>query len=761
MDSTVQEFDDNFFIWNSDFNTGIPKVDEQNTKFLALLNRVGHFFVSDTSEIEIIAIVDEIIDNALNHFKSEEKYWQSIQFELPEFNAHQEQHLQFIEKVQEFKSQFIISPQKTDIETFFTFLTGWFTTHILESDKRIACIVSSVKEGLDLSEARRCCDKKMQNLAHTITAALLSTNSLRLMHAIKLRNGTLNKLSQSEERLLETVKYAKIGYWELPINSKKAYWSPGMYELFGLPSDSLSGPETLCQLMDKDYHSPFLCSVTKAFETGAEHHVEYPIVRARDGENRWIECRGRIVNNNNGEPEKLIGFIQDITIRKENETRIEQLAYYDSLTQLPNRRLLLERLNKKIIDSKRSLHSNALLFLDLDNFKMLNDIHGHDYGDILLHQAAIRISQSIRIGDTASRVGGDEFVVILERLSIVPIQAAAEVEKIALKILQQLTQAYQIHEIQHSTTCSIGIVLFNDDKLSSSELMKQADIAMYQAKQAGKNTLRFFDPMMQKDIAERAAIEAELHRAIAEHEFELFYQPQCNEVGEVLGAEALIRWNHPTKGLILPQHFISLAEDTGLIVPIGEWVITMACAQLKAWQTQGNTSRLSLSVNVSQKQFQQADFITKIDAIVNEYGVDPSKLKVELTESVLAKDLELTITRMNELGNMGIQLSLDDFGTGYSSLQYLKTLPLSQLKIDYSFVRDLMTDPNDRSIVKTIISMAKGLGLGVIAEGVETQEQKQYLLSEDCTLYQGFLFSKPIPIDKFEKLISNRVVLSG
>lgn len=745
-----------FFPWKNSYNTGISEIDAHHQNFLTLLNRIGVYIALDKSEVALLEIIDELLNYATYHLAIEEEIWLSVPLDQEELIYHQQQHQNFTITIQQFKNKPIAPHKKQDCWELFSFLTYWFTAHILESDRRMSFFVSTINEGGTLAEAALQVDQKMNQISHLITSDLLTENSVRLMHEIKSRNQALKKLSHSELRLQQAIKYAKIGYWELPINSNQAYWSPEMFDLFGLSRDASSGPEALCEVMDKDYHNPFYCSVSASFETGAEHHVEYPIVRPSDGERRWIECRGKVVFKEDGKPEKLTGFIQDITTRKENETRIEQLAYYDSLTYLPNRRLLFERLNTKLAGADRSEQSNALLFLDLDNFKILNDIHGHEYGDILLRMTADRITQSIRTGDTASRVGGDEFVVILEGLSQLPIQAAAEVEKIVAKIGDVLTQPYEINEIQYATSCSIGIVLFNDHSLSGSELMKQADIAMYQAKQAGKNTHLFFDPDMQKDIAERVSTEAELERAIVEGEFELYYQPQCNQYDEVLGAEALIRWNHPYKGVISPLQFIPLAEETGLIIPIGEWVISAACAQLKLWQTDKSTCNLSLSVNVSQKQFQQSDFIEKIKGIIAEYGVEANKLKIELTESVLAKDLELTVIRMNELGKMGIKLSLDDFGTGYSSLQYLKTLPLYQLKIDYSFVRDLSIDSNDRAIVKTIISMAKGLGLGVIAEGVETIEQKKYLLSKGCMLYQGFLFSQPLPIDKFEMLLRDK-----
>ncbi|MDX8398947.1 MAG: EAL domain-containing protein [Gallionellaceae bacterium] len=443
----------------------------------------------------------------------------------------------------------------------------------------------------------------------------------------------------------------------------------------------------------------------------------------------------------------------DISERKAAEKEINNLAFYDPLTHLPNRRLLLDRLSRALASSARSGRKGALLFIDLDDFKVLNDTLGHDMGDLLLQQVAQRLLSCIREGDTVARLGGDEFVVILEDLSEQDIEAAAQTETVGNKILAVFNQTYQlvIHEFRSSP--SIGATLFNGHQQAIEELLKQADIAMYQAKNAGRNTLRFFDQQMQDAISARAALEDELRKALYSQQFQLHYQIQVDSSQRPLGAEALIRWTHPERGLVPPLQFIPLAEETGLIMPIGQWVLETACAQLKTWQQGELTRDLVLAVNVSAKQFHQAGFVAQIKAVTQRHGVKPMLLKLELTESLLLDDIEDTIATMNELSEIGVQLSLDDFGTGYSSLQYLKRLPLNQLKIDQSFVRDLVIDKNDKAIVKTIISMAESIELEVIAEGVETEEQRQLLLSSGCTRFQGYLFSKPVPIKQFEALL--------
>ncbi|UGA53655.1 putative bifunctional diguanylate cyclase/phosphodiesterase [Vibrio sp. VB16] len=435
---------------------------------------------------------------------------------------------------------------------------------------------------------------------------------------------------------------------------------------------------------------------------------------------------------------------------KKNKKELLQQAHHDALTGLPNRILLFNRLRQTIATCNRSNHNHALLFLDIDDFKTINDTHGHEYGDRLLKEAASRIRQCLRVDDTLARFGGDEFVILLPQLDASIVAAKAQAEHIVNDLLETLARSYSLQQHQYSSSVSIGIVLFDDDSHSKSELIKQADIAMYQAKHSGKNTACFFDPEMQKKVAAQFNLENDLRIAIIEQQFELFYQPQVNQSNQTVGAEALIRWIHPEKGVVGPNQFIPIAEKTGLIIAIGEWVLKTACEQLNHWQQRKETQHLTLSVNVSYKQFRQPDFVAMVRKLLSEHNLINGKLRLELTESMLVDDMKRTISHMNELRELGVDFSLDDFGTGYSSLKYLKNLPLSQLKIDQSFVKDVESDASDQSIVKTIISMSEALGLNAIAEGVETLEQRTTLEREGCLVYQGYLYSKPIPIDEFE-----------
>jgi diguanylate cyclase (GGDEF)-like protein/PAS domain S-box-containing protein len=459
------------------------------------------------------------------------------------------------------------------------------------------------------------------------------------------------------------------------------------------------------------------------------------------------------VKDQNGLIINYVASFVDITSQKADEENIQHLAFYDPLTGLPNRRLLIDRFHQAFASSARSGREGALLFIDLDNVKSLNDTLGHDIGDLLLQQTAQRLESCTREVDTVARLGGDEFVVMLEDLSEQPIEAATQTEAVGEKILAMLNQPYQLDTHEYHSTASIGATIFSDHGQSGEELLKRADIAMYQAKKAGRNTLRFFDPKMQDILNARASLESELRKALENQQFHLYYQIQVDSSHRPLGAEALIRWIHPLRGTVSPAQFIPLAEETGLILPIGQWVLETACTQIKAWEQEVLTRDLVLAVNVSAKQFHQADFVAQVQAAVQRLGINPMRLKLELTEGMLLDKIEDTITTMNILSEIGIQFSLDDFGTGYSSLQYLKRLPLDQLKIDQSFVRDIGTDSNDRAIVSAIIAMTQSMKLSVIAEGVETKEQRQFLLDEGCNHYQGYLFGKPVPIEQFEAML--------
>jgi diguanylate cyclase (GGDEF)-like protein/PAS domain S-box-containing protein len=467
-----------------------------------------------------------------------------------------------------------------------------------------------------------------------------------------------------------------------------------------------------------------------------------------------------------GEITHYIGTHIDISERKKSEQRIEQLAFFDQLTGLPNRTLFLDRVKRALTSSALHNRYGALMLLDMDNFKTLNDTLGHDVGDKFIAEVGRRLQTCVQKNDTVARLGGDEFVVLLEELTEDTL-AAMQAESVAVTVLKTIDQPYQLDSISgylskhiYHGTVSIGITLFRGDTIPVDELLKRADLAMYQAKAAGRNTIRFFDPEMQAVVMGRVELEADLRASLHMNQFRLYYQPQVDKDGRMTGAEALIRWQHPSRGLVSPADFIPLAEDTGLILPLGRWVLETACTQLAVWAEKPETAHLSLAVNVSAHQFHHPDFVDQVLAVLEQTGADPQRLKLELTESMLLKDVEDIIVKMSVLKVRGVGFSLDDFGTGYSSLSYLKRLPLDLLKIDKSFVQDILIDPNDAAIARTIVALAQSMGLKVIAEGVETKEQRDFLASVGCYSYQGYYFGRPSPIDDFEKLFGADAVLS-
>jgi len=439
--------------------------------------------------------------------------------------------------------------------------------------------------------------------------------------------------------------------------------------------------------------------------------------------------------------------------RKHAEDEMRKLAFYDALTTLPNRSLFLDRFRAALPISARNNYYGAVLFIDLDRFKAINDTFGHDYGDLLLIEVAARIKSCVREMDTVARLGGDEFAVLIEEVSEDEEEALRKIGHVAEKIREAFTRPYQINGHEFDSSPSIGINLYRGNGEPVEVLLRHADIAMYQAKKAGRNVVRFFDPVMQRNVITRTALESDLRHAIEQRQLHLYYQVQVDNDHCPVGAEALLRWIHPQRGMVMPGQFIPVAEESTLILDIGHWVLETACQQLVLWNQNEQTHDLTLSVNVSAKQFAQQNFADKVADILRTHRVNPALLKLELTESIIVNDLSDVVNKMHALRSTGVKLSLDDFGTGYSSLSYLKQLPLDQLKIDQSFVRGIAMDGNDALLVLAIIELANIFHLNVIAEGVETEAQLAFLKHHDCMAYQGYLFSKPVPLEEFETLL--------
>jgi diguanylate cyclase (GGDEF)-like protein/PAS domain S-box-containing protein len=646
----------------------------------------------------------------------------------------------------------------------------------------------------------------------------LATNS----HPSPTLLATLQRLSDSIAHLLPPARMQ-----ELHLNSEKLAHAeqlmstivdtiPAMvflkrasdlrFESFNRAGEELLGFHATDLIGKNDYdffpkeQADFFTSEDRKVLAG-NNALEIPeeIITTAKGEQRILHTRKIAVRNRFGHVTHLLGVSLDITDRKKYEAQIETLAFFDPLTGLPNRRLMQDRLLQTMASSKRSGKQGALMMIDLDNFKTLNDTMGHELGDQLLIEVAHRLRIGLRDGDTVARLGGDEFIVLLHDLHEND-QAIIDAKKIARKIQSDLRQPYLLrikteatseatseateatneattqattvpHMVPaaadnppvaadtprmhtHHCTASIGITLFRGGTINADELLKRADTAMYQAKRAGRDTLRFFDPAMQEAAMARSAMEQDLRNALVGNQLLLHYQPQVDEGGRVVGAEALLRWQHPQRGLVPPAEFITQAEESGLIVPIGAWVLRTACEQLAKWASRDNLAHLTLAVNVSARQFSHPTFVAEVMADLQASHARADRLKLELTESLLFENTEEVIEKMLALKKLNIKFSLDDFGTGFSSLSYLKRLPLSQLKIDRSFVRDILSDPNDAAIAKTIVALADSLGLEVIAEGVEMAEQRDFLASVGCKLYQGYHFCRPLALPQFEAWVA-------
>jgi len=564
------------------------------------------------------------------------------------------------------------------------------------------------------------------------------------------------KVLREKERLLaDSQAVAHIGSWMMDINTGTIHWSEEAFRLYGVPlTDTPPEIDHFFELLHPDDRlrmKNWLETISSGKQASSLEFRTRPV----NGSSRDLLRTGVLETDANGKPLRIIGTVQDITERKKSEETIYDLAYYDPLTHQPNRRLMLNRLKQALISSKLKSQYGAILFMDLNNFKMLNDTKGHDIGDLLLIEVSLRLNAAVHEDDTVARTGGNEFVVLLDGLDRTTDLAAAQAETVAKRLLASIGQPFDLRGYAYRCSASIGIVLFHSHEINVDELVKYATMAMHQAKQMGKNTIRFFDPAIQEALEFRVQLESWMHKALNE-QYELYYQIQVDDKGNAIGAETLIRWHHPEKGMISPADFIPLAEETGLILPIGQWVLETACTQLKAWEHQQNTEHLVLAVNVSAKQFAQKDFVKQVLVTLEKTGANPNRLKLELTESMLVTNIEDIIAKINSLKIKGVKFSLDDFGTGFSSLSYLKRLPLDQLKIDQSFVRDSLIDPSDAAIISAVITLGQSLGMDVIAEGVETEEQRNYLATQGCTHYQGYLFSKPLRLHEFETLLHNR-----
>ena len=562
----------------------------------------------------------------------------------------------------------------------------------------------------------------------------------------------LRLLQTSISRLNDVVliaEAARDGAWPHIVFVNEAFLRQTGYsqaEVLGRTLELLQGPQT---------QSAELKRISRALDNARPLKTEL-IYYKKNGTQFWMDLDLMPVDYQNRGLTHWVAVGRDITARKAADEQIEHLAFYDPLTQLPNRQLLTKRLDALLSSRSEPREIGALMFIDLDNFKVLNDTLGHSRGDMMLQQVASRLQACVRRSDTVARLGGDEFVVMLEALSADPELALQKTRVVGEKILTSLSVPYDLNGNQYHGTCSIGVTQVGRLSQGMGDALKQADLAMYQAKAAGRNTMCFFDPEMQIAATANATLSTDLRQAFHEHQFVLYYQPQVGRDGQMVGVEALLRWQRPGR-LVMPDDFISQAEQSGLILPLGQWVLETACAQLVAWACRPEAEKLCIAVNVSVRQFCHPEFVDQVMALIQRTGIKASRLKLELTESLLAVDIDVTIAKMGMLKDAGVTLSIDDFGTGYSALSSLKKLPLDQLKICRTFVKDVLTNPNDAAIARTIIGLAQSLGLELMAEGVETQAQRDFLMRHGCDSYQGHLFCKALPIDELDAFIAARV----
>lgn len=572
---------------------------------------------------------------------------------------------------------------------------------------------------------------------------------------ITVRKQFEEKLRLSEQKLKEAQRFARMGSWSLDLKDNRLEWSDEVFEIFEITDREFGASyKAFLETIHPDDREMVNGVYLDSVKTKERYEVTHRLLM-KDGRIKWIQEMGMSEYDSDGNPVRSIGTVQDITERKTADEMINTLAFYDTLTGLANRTLLLDRLKQTMVLSQKNGEYGALVFIDLDHFKAINDTRGHNIGDILLKQTGERIQALIGEKGSAARLGGDDFAVLMSGLGKEEEAAAIAVEEMAERIREAISLPFELETGRVHSTASIGITLFARNDGNADNVMKQADLAMYRSKDAGRHTISFFDPKMEASLNARTVLENEMRKGIEHEEFTLHYQPQCDWAGKVKGVEALVRWNHPILGQVSPGEFIPIAEESGLILPLGKYILLKACSQSALWHERFPDSAIKMAVNISVRQFSAPDFVEEVQWVIEQTRIDPSRLELELTESLMVENIEEVIAKMTRLKEMGVSFSLDDFGTGYSSLSYLKRLPFDVLKIDQSFVRDILVDENDAMICKSTIVLAESMGLSVIAEGVETLDQRNRLEAFGCKCYQGYLLSRPLPADEFETFLTN------
>ena len=756
------------FPWNDNFNTGITTIDTQHRKLVELINQLASHVAFQSDIPALHQIFDALADYAAYHFATEEEIWHQCLPDETMRASHKVVHDSFMETVARLKSDEAARPVESVIEEILSFLTRWLASHILENDRYMAKLVLAMQSGLALDAAKQQAIAQMGGSTKVLIEIILSiydnlsTNTLQLMRELGERKHAEASLRQAHQALQDSMlrvqsmmDASQDAIISMDAQGRVMDWNLQAERVFGYSAAQARGRAAMdlfqlppAEAGAADGFAAFMAQLVRP-QTG--QRSEHCGVHA-DGRRFPIEISVATLHQQGATV--FSAYLRDISDSKAALEKIEQLAYYDPLTQLPNRRLLTDRLQQALASSVRNNCLGAVLLVDLDNFKTINESQGHEVGDLLLQQVARRLKSSVREGDTVARSVSDEFVVILEDLSHSTQEAARLAKALGEKVRELLNQPYALGQTTQHSTPSIGITLFgSEEHENAEELLKRSELAMYQAKSAGRNTVQFYESQMQAAVMARASLEAGLREAVRNGQFLLHYQAQVNQRCDITGLEALVRWQDPRRGMVPPAEFIPLAEETGLILPLGAWVLETACLQLARWARQPTRAHLTVAVNVSARQFHQSDFVEQVLDTLKRTGATAQRLKLELTESLLVTQIEDVIVKMNALKGQGVGFSLDDFGTGYSSLSYLKRLPLDQLKIDQGFVRDILVDANDAAIAKMVVALADSLGLAVIAEGVETAAQRDFLGSLGCYAYQGYLFSRPLPLAELEQLL--------
>jgi len=758
------------FPWYDNFATGIERIDEQHRRLVEILNDLASHIAFAADDLSLDALLASLVDYTLYHFATEEAVWGEYLAGDPAEAAHRQEHQAFVARVLQAKAEYGDRGVEELVQDLLSLLTLWLASHILEKDRHLAKVVLARQAGLSLEAAKARAAEEMQGSASVIVSLVLAiynsltANTTLLIREIAERRRVEQELRIADERLKEHLERIQMlidaspdGVIELDGAGRVTCWNDQAERIFGWRATQVLGKVFAATLLSPPFREAHHQWMARALASSPPPRLGKPLELAglrADGVEFPLEVTLAAMKRNGDYV--YVAYARDITERNENLERIAHLCSHDNLTKLPNRQLLADRLTLALTASARHLLQGALLLIDLDNFRTLNETLGHGIGDLLLLEVARRLQQQAGPKATVARLGGDEFMVLIEELSPDLEEAQIQAEERGEQLRAALKVSYQLAGHDYLCTPSIGLVLFGQDLATTAEeLLKKADIALFQAKIQGRNRLCFFDPEMASQVSQRALLESDLRRALANGEFVLRYQLQVARDGRPLGAEVLLRWQHPERGLLAPMTFIPLAEGTGLILPIGQWVLEQVCARLKDWEGDPDLGNLQLAVNVSASQLRDQDFVAAVRRILRRHAIAPGRLKLELTEGAILDDVGDSVTKMKVLRSLGVHFSLDDFGTGYSSLAYLTQLPLSQLKIDQAFVHNLGNKATDDIIVRTIIAMAESLGIEVVAEGVETQAQRDFLEAEGCGIYQGYLFGKPLPVEDFLRLVND------